>query len=338
MKSSFLSQLICPACWHLRQTAQPLQTTQFDSQTEQGMLRCAFCSSRFPILDGVPVLLPQVQEYLQQHLHELTQRDDLSPEMEALLAESCGVQSAFEYQRLYLSHYAWDHYGEFAPQESAPSGCVALTERLLEMAACEPAGPLLDLGCATGRTTFHLAQRFGQPTFGVDINFALLRVAAQVCREGMVRFSRRRLGMLYERWEYPVPVPERERGQFLAGDGQALPFATNTFAAVLCLNLLDCVPDPRALLAEIRRVLKPEGQLLLGSPYDWSAQTPLPNWLGGESQGGNSEAVLRSILTPASGLELQQEAPRVPWRLRLHDRSTIEYQVHLMVARKTWPE
>jgi SAM-dependent methyltransferase len=50
-------------------------------------------------------------------------------------------------------------------------------------------------------------------------------------------------------------------------DGAALPFADATFDTVLLLEVLEHVADARAVLAEIARVLKPGGVLLLSVPF-----------------------------------------------------------------------
>jgi SAM-dependent methyltransferase len=51
-------------------------------------------------------------------------------------------------------------------------------------------------------------------------------------------------------------------------DITALPFAAASFDAVLCLDVLEHVPDHRAALAELRRVLRPGGWALLHVPID----------------------------------------------------------------------
>ena len=48
---------------------------------------------------------------------------------------------------------------------------------------------------------------------------------------------------------------------FRPGDANALPFADETFDAVLIANALHIMPRPEKALAEIYRVLKPGGQL-----------------------------------------------------------------------------
>jgi SAM-dependent methyltransferase len=49
-------------------------------------------------------------------------------------------------------------------------------------------------------------------------------------------------------------------------DLSRLPFEANTFDAVLCTQVLEHVREPKQVLCEISRVLKPEGHLYLSTP------------------------------------------------------------------------
>lgn len=55
----------------------------------------------------------------------------------------------------------------------------------------------------------------------------------------------------------------------ICGDGMALPFRANAFDTVLCNQVLEHVPEGAVLMAEITRVLKPGGILLLTVPLTW---------------------------------------------------------------------
>jgi SAM-dependent methyltransferase len=206
-------------------------------------------------------------------------------------------------------------------------------------------GVSLDAGCGVGRASFALAERGAELVLGVDLNFAMLRLASEVLRHGTVRYPRRQVGLVYERREFPASFANQERVDFWACDVAALPFPDQTFSFAASMNVLDCVYAPRELLVSLGRVLKPRGKTVLACPYDWSpAATPVESWLGGHSQrspmAGSCEAVLRSLLTPCSHpssietLRLAAERDDLPWHVRLHERSAVSYKVHLVIAER----
>lgn len=53
-------------------------------------------------------------------------------------------------------------------------------------------------------------------------------------------------------------------------DGAKLPFEDKSFDVLLCVEVLEHVPDPTKFLADLHRVLKPGGQIILTVP--WSAR------------------------------------------------------------------
>ncbi len=51
--------------------------------------------------------------------------------------------------------------------------------------------------------------------------------------------------------------------ELIEGDAHQLPFADASFDTVLCTYSLCNIPDPRRAVAEMRRVMRPEGRLIL---------------------------------------------------------------------------
>ena len=94
------------------------------------------------------------------------------------------------------------------------------------------AAPFLDGGCGTGLNLRHLPAG----STGLDIN-------------------PRNVAVLKHRFPEQVIVE---------ADIESMPFDDGSFATVLCTEVLEHVPDPARVLAEIRRVLTPDG-VLIGS-------------------------------------------------------------------------
>ena len=325
-----------------------------DGDVLEGILQCSDvgCQREYPVIDGIPLIIANLREYVSANLAQIQAREDLSETLESLLGDCCGAGSAYDATRQHLSSYTWDHYGDLDPAEVSgapgngprPGSVVRLLDRLLALAGELPEGPRLDVGCSVGRTTFELAAHSNALVLGVDLNFAMLRLASSGLRRGTVRYPRRRVGVVYDRRDLTVDFSGAERVDFWACDAQALPFPVASFAAAVSLNVIDCVASPLAALETLARNLKPHGKAMIASPYDWSpGATPVESWLGGHSQRGEdrgaTEPVLRRLLSgegsPIEGFRIIGEDPAVSWTVRLHERSRVDYQVHLVAAEKT---
>jgi SAM-dependent methyltransferase/uncharacterized protein YbaR (Trm112 family) len=349
---------ICPLCARLgRDAAALVPAVVSDSPGDEivsGILHCSnpACQHEYPILDGMPIIVPDLQRLLTEHGVEILLRDDLDPMLESLAGDALGADSWFAAVRHTLSTYGWDAYADLDPDEethadgSVPGAAARCLDRLLALAG--PAKPerVIDLGCAAGRTSFRLAERHpGALVLGLDVNLGLLRLARQAAA-GSVSYPRRRVGLVYDRRRFPVDLPSSDRVDFWACDALALPFAAGSADLAVALNLLDCVTAPRQLLAALADLVRPRGRLLLATPYDWSTRaTPTEAWIGGHSQraahGGGAETFLRELLTAGAhpqsvpGLTLLGEEESWPWQTRLHARSVLHYRTHLVALGKS---
>ncbi len=319
---------------------------------QEGVLHCLepACRCEYPVVDGIPLLVADLRDFCARNQLSLLGRADLGPELEGLLGDCLGPGSAQDARNQVLSTYAFDHWGDRDPAGTfggRPGAVRELLGRLLDMAGALPAGPVLDAGCAAGRTSFDLAARTGGNgglVLGADLNLDLLRLAQSALHRGRAAYPLRRAGIVYERRAFAVAPEHGARVDFWCLDAAEPPFAPGTFGLATSLNLVDCVASPLSHLAGLERVLRPGGKALLCTPYDWSSgATPPENWLGGHSQRGEARGdpamVLRSLLAggghPAAlaGLRLTAEAEG-RWRLRLHDRSNMDYAVHLVAAER----
>lgn len=321
---------VCPVCraGALAVTA-PVRAA--DDDLLEGIIGCtnSDCLREYPVVDGIPILVANIRGWLAANPLQVLLRDDLSPILESLLGDVLGPGSQYDTLRQHTGIYAADHYttGGAAPR---------LVAHLLDLAGPSAVdAPQLDLGCSVGGTTFTLAARHQRLTVGVDLNFAMLRIASRALREGRIAYPRRRVGVVYDRQELTLDLPHRDLVDFWCCDASALPFGDHTFSMAAALNLVDCVPSPATLLAELTRTLGRGGLALLSTPYDWTPSvTPYESWLGGHSQRGPHRGSAEEVLKAMLPLTVIAEEPSLPWRVRLHDRSVMEYAVHVAIGRK----
>ncbi|MFQ5855672.1 MAG: class I SAM-dependent methyltransferase [Anaerolineae bacterium] len=115
-------------------------------------------------------------------------------------------------------------------------------------------GQLVDVGCGTGGFLCELQQGGGWQAMGIDINQRALNVA-------------RRQGV-----------------QVRCGELGDLGLPTASFDVVTMWEVIEHVLNPWDTLAEIHRILKPNGVLLLSTPNgeSWQAQLWGMHWLGWE--------------------------------------------------------
>lgn len=316
-----------------------------------GILGCGSCGGEYPIIDGLPIIVPDVRRFVSDNLFYLMARRDLPPALESLIGDASGQGSGLDSIRQHVSSYAWDHWGDQDPLEEKPAaggaepgGVARALHAALDLADADiPDGPILDFGCGTGRSVAELAARTGRPVLGIDLSIPLARVARHALTTGEVTYGRRRVGLTYDRRVIRPSLPSPDLMDVWICDLLALPFSDETFAMAVGLNVLDCLVDPRAGLAELGRILAPSAEAVMSVPFDWTANvTPIENWLGGHSQRGahhgSAEPILDMLLSdgPYAAGALRRHKPTrdIPWHVRLHERSCMHYQALLFAARR----
>lgn len=332
---------VCPRCLHQEGIPSAITiATREEMRGDHlwhGILHCTnqACWQEFPVIDGVPVIVPDPSSVLKSQFSNLFWRHDLPEQLESLLGDAFGPGDAFDTMRYHLSLYAADHYAGWGLPGN--SGVVDLINwglaQLREANPEKSEGIGLDLGGAVGRGGWELAAQKHDPVVVADLNLSMLRFGQRLALEGQAEIALRRVGIIYDRMKIEVPEAlAKHTPDFWAVDAAALPLNSHAIATVTAINLVDCAASPSGIISEIGRVLGTDGGAVLATPHDWSAQaTDVTQWLGGHSQrgphGGAPEPILSAALESV-GIKTVAEAEDLSWRLRLHARSVMEYSVH----------
>lgn len=94
---------------------------------------------------------------------------------------------------------------------------------------------ILDCGCGRGTYAYKLDSR---PYVGLDINFPSIKLAHDIHPDSM----------------------------FIVGDARKLPFGNRFFDCVICSEVLEHIPNDATVMAELARVTKVRGSLIVSVP------------------------------------------------------------------------
>ncbi len=204
-------------------------------QADSGGVTCGQCRKVYRERDGIPLFAENKEFYY----------GELPQEKMALLIKEAaekGWQPAFqellkllpEHKKAEISQYAMD-------------GTRAAWKYLLDL---KPGGKALDFGCGWSNISVCLSRSFGE-VYGMDLTWERLKFLSMKAKA----------------------LGRKNIKTILGGDTPHFPFKDNFFDLVVLNGVLEWVPesrkgDPRevqkALLKEIRRILKPDGQLYVG--------------------------------------------------------------------------
>ena len=184
----------------------------------------------------------------------------------------------------------WDDHAAAYDRATAPR-----ERRLLEPArrwvADRVRGRVLEVGVGTGANLPWYVERAEQ-VVAVDASPAMLAQA------------RRR--------------PQARDVDLRVADAAALPFDASTFDTVLCTFTLCCVPDERAVLRELARVVRPDGLVLVAdhvesSAAPWRALQRLLDAVTPAAAGEHHRRRPAALLDHVGLVLVEQDASR--WRL-----------------------
>jgi ubiquinone/menaquinone biosynthesis C-methylase UbiE len=135
-------------------------------------------------------------------------------------------------------------YRSWSERYDQPGNPIIATEEPVVWSILDalPPGRALDAACGTGRHARHLAER-GHEVLGIDLSPEMLSRAA-------------------------AKVPGAE---FAEGDLRRIPAQAEHFDLVVCALAIAHLPDIRAGVAELARVLRPKGRLVISVLHPFQA-------------------------------------------------------------------
>lgn len=187
-------------------------------------------------------------------------------ESDALVSQYCHFQ------------YGNDHFGV----ENFATKCA---EYALEYAKDTAMTHALDLGCATGRASFELAQGFDKVT-GIDFSARFVQVGLDLKTKGEIGFQRIVEGEIVVQEKVTLEdlgfAEIAENVDFWQGDACNMKAHFGGYDLVMATNLIDRLYEPMLFLEDVDQRINDGGYLILTSPYTWLEEyTKKEFWLGG---------------------------------------------------------
>ncbi|QOJ23243.1 MAG: 5-histidylcysteine sulfoxide synthase [Gammaproteobacteria bacterium] len=204
--------------------------------------------------------------------------------------------SNYETDKL-LSEYAEFHYGD--TYFDVPNFSKALAEIAIAAMGDRPHRTALDLGCASGRSTFELAKVFDHVT-GIDFSARFIGQGVQLAQQGILRYTLTDEGELVSYKERTLSNlgldHVKNKVEFFQGDACNLKPIFTGYDLILAANLIDRLYDPAKLLNSIHTRINPGGLLMITSPYTWLTEhTKKEAWIGGFKRDGENFTTLDGL-------------------------------------------
>jgi len=221
-----------------------------------------------------------------------------------------------------LAQYAEFHYGpEYFGVPNFPRALAEIAATAFARHGQGHPGRALDLGCATGRSSFELARSFDQVE-GVDFSARFIQTGVQLAASGVFRYTLPEEGELVLYRECRLDALDLDgvaaKVSFWQGDACNLKPVFSGYDLILAANLIDRLYAPRRFLAQVHERLHSGGLLVLASPYTWLEEhTKREEWVGGFKKDGESYTSLDGLKDLLGGHFELVEGPReVPFVIR----------------------
>jgi 5-histidylcysteine sulfoxide synthase/putative 4-mercaptohistidine N1-methyltranferase len=198
-------------------------------------------------------------------------------------------ENIYESDTLLSQYIAFGWGKEILGVENYPASCIKIA---LSYMRDKPIKKALDIGCATGRSTFELARVFDEVT-GLDFTANFIAIASKIKEEKSLQYSQPIEGDIVVDKHFSLEefdlVASAEKVSFWQADACNLKERFYGYDLIFAGNLIDRLYDPQKFLTDLSWRLHPQGLLVLTSPYTWlETFTPKEKWIGGYKKGGKA--------------------------------------------------
>ena len=273
-----------------------LELDVFKKETEidEGILECKKCTLCFPIIKKIPIIWDDFSKYISERM---------------MLGGKLFNFASHDKMKKFLKHSlsiskrntddrtTLEERWSNIYQNSQKSKFYSIIKN--ELDAMPKSKLVLEYGCSIGIMTSFLANS-NQNVFGIDRSFSAISVAKKTQKDNL---------------------------DYFVADSISDIFGKTKFDLILALNVLELV-EPKDLLEHISQQI-PKGRFVISDPHDFdrgknSVKKPL------------DELTLRTSLEEL-GFTISVKTKKssyLTWNLKLNPRSTLNYKVDLIIAKK----
>lgn len=271
-----------------------LDVLKIGNEIEEGILECKKCKLRFPIIEKIPILWDDFSEYLNSR--------KLLSGILYRLAQTAKMKSLLKdsmskSKRSNIDRTSIEERWSKIYQNNKNSRFYSTIKKNIDSISTSQLA--LEYGCSIGTMTSHLAARYDM-VFGIDYSFSALRYAK--------KFSKNNV-------------------EYVLSDSLSPIFGKLKFDLVLALNVLELI-EPLELLKQVSKQIS-SGHFVISDPYDFDRGV-------NSVQKSLNESTLRTNLE-SLGFKISQKTTnpsKISWNLKLNPRTTLNYKVDLVIAKK----
>ena len=277
----------------------------------EGFLSCKICKSKYPIIQGVPILLENFHEYACQRIITFGKWivNSKSYQIKSFLKSEGAKIRGHTYNDRYEENGIW--YNVYLNTHNGyPSDDRLLSllkkqikpkhvYKMLTNENLSLSGIGLDIGCSVGSSTFELSKKLSY-VFGIDLSFSFILEARKIMH------NRNRRNM-----------------EFIVTDATKLPFKSKFFQSIVALNVIDRL-DFVKLIFSVNSSIKKNGKLILIDPYHFVNDTGKDNF---------DSIQIRKRLEKF-GYKIKNEESYIPWIMKINERSYLFYFLDFIEAKK----